>query len=256
MEKILQFSSIALGAIGIADSALVLMVSNLNLGTALPGAAGVCLIVYGIYIHSVNTFLDSHWPLKLFIIVSAAVFLISFIICSIALWTSSSKKPAPGADAIIALGAGLNGENVSRTLAYRLEAAHGYATANPDCIVVVSGGQGPNEAVTEASAMKKYLIGLGIDEQRIIEEDKSTSTMENFQFSKSLLDARLPSADYRIVYVTNGFHTLRAGLIAEQCGLDAEGLSAESYPWLLPNFYIREYFSIIKYFTIDRNASI
>ena len=98
--------------------------------------------------------------------------------------------------------------------------------------------------------MKNYLTENGIDEKYILMEDKSSRTVENFEFSKDILDKYF-NKEYTVIYVTNGFHIFRAGMIAEKTGLNAYGLSSESVLWLEPTNYIREYFSLIKYFLLD-----
>lgn len=142
-------------------------------------------------------------------------------------------------DAVVILGAGIRGDQVTRTLQRRLDKGLEYAQKNPDALLVVSGGQGPQETVSEAYAMQQYLLAHGIDSARVLMEDQSTSTEENFAFSKRLLDARL-GAGYRVVYITNNFHAYRAGRMAK-----AAGLSAVSYPagldwYLVPVSYARE----------------
>ena len=99
--------------------------------------------------------------------------------------------------------------------------------------------------------MKKYLVSVGVPEEAIIEEDKSSRTVENFQFSKKILDDIFVTKDYEVVYTTNGFHIFRAGLIAKQEGLNAHGLNAESVSFLAPTQYLREYFSILKFLALD-----
>ena len=80
------------------------------------------------------------------------------------------------------------------TLARRLDAALAYLEENPKAYVVVSGGQGAGEDISEAEAMRRYLAARGIEESRILMEDKSMSTLENFLFSCLLYTSLLPHA--------------------------------------------------------------
>ncbi len=120
-------------------------------------------------------------------------------------------------DAVIVLGAGIRGEALSLTLKNRLDSALEYYSKNPEAMLVVSGGQGLGEDISEAEAMSRYLLGQGVLENKIIMEDKSTSTEENFRFSKELLDEYF-EGEYRVAYVTNDFHVYRAGEIAKGVG--------------------------------------
>ena len=54
--------------------------------------------------------------------------------------------------------------------------------------MIVSGGQGSDEAISEAEAMRRYLVEQGIRNEEIIMEDKSTNTEENLVFSMKKMD--------------------------------------------------------------------
>lgn len=149
---------------------------------------------------------------------------------------------------IIVLGAGLNGEKPSLTLTYRLDKSYEYLMANPDAKVIVSGGQGFDEPITEALAMERYLIEKGIDRERILREDASTSTYENLKFSKELLKMRGEDiTSLKVGIVSNDFHIYRALYLARELSYnEVYGCSAKSVIWLKPNNYIREAFAVIK----------
>lgn len=180
------------------------------------------------------------------------LFSISFIGLGALLFLHARHTPKQDKDVVIILGAGLRGDGVTTTLALRLNKAAEYLRKNKNAIAVVSGGQGSDEWVTEASAMKKYLIRKGIQPKRILEEGRSTSTKENFMFSKELLDARLGAGSYNCVYVTNSFHAYRAGLYAKKAGLDAESLASRSATDTLPYNYTREYLALLWYALFER----
>lgn len=180
------------------------------------------------------------------------LFSIGFICLGAVIFLHAQHTPKEKKDAAIILGAGLRGDRVTTTLALRLNKAAEYLRENKNTIAVVSGGQGSDEWVTEASAMKKYLIHKGVQPKRILEEGRSTSTKENFMFSKELLDARLGVGRYRCVYVTNSFHAYRASLYAKKAGLDAESLASRSPAYTLPNHYTREYLALLWYALFER----
>lgn len=124
-------------------------------------------------------------------------------------------------DYIIVLGALVNKKEISKSLQDRLDACIDYLKkSEDDCYIVVSGGQGRGEDVTEASAMKKYLIANGADEDLIIIEDKSTTTKENFMFSKKLIEEKSNKKieNLNIKIITTDFHTLRSKLISYKVG--------------------------------------
>lgn len=93
------------------------------------------------------------------------------------------------ADYMILLGAKVKGTEPSYSLQYRIDKAAEYLKTHEQTIVIVSGGKGKGEDISEARAMKKGLMKQSIAEQRIIMEDRSTNTDENIEFSKSLIPA-------------------------------------------------------------------
>ncbi len=156
-------------------------------------------------------------------------------------------KPQPGADYMIILGAQWKMSGPSEVLRRRLDRALEYLRENPDTIVIVSGGQGSNEPVSEAAGMRQYLVDAGISDERILTEDRSTNTAENLAFSGRLLDA---SGD-RVVIVTNNFHMFRALKIAEKQGYkNTEGLAASAVAGLVPNNLLREFLGVVKDFVM------
>ncbi len=151
-------------------------------------------------------------------------------------------------DYLIILGAKVNGENMSVSLRKRAEKGLAYLEEHPQTVAVLSGGQGPDEGISEAEAMRRYLTGKGIEESRLILEDASTSTIENIDFSmEKILSHHETSGSNRmkVAVVTNRFHILRAQMIGWKKGYDFGGLGAESFPLLLPNYYLREFFGVI-----------
>lgn len=156
-------------------------------------------------------------------------------------------------DAVIVLGAGVNGETPSLILQSRIDAAAGYLEKHPDIPVVLSGGQGPGEDISEAEAMYRALRSGGEEDSRYLLEDKSTSTAENFAFSKALLQENGVDTDTAVIaVVTSDFHCFRAHLIAQREGLTAVDIPAE-VPWRLleVNYYIREFFALGKTLVFD-----
>lgn len=170
--------------------------------------------------------------------------LIIFIVTECVIIGYGSKEPQPDADYVLVLGAQVKGTRLTYALQTRLDKAYEYAMDNPKTLVIVSGGQGPGEQVTEAYAMAEYLKAKGLEEERILQENQSTSTFENIEFSKKLID----STDAHIVLVTNHFHVYRGVGVAKKQGLtNVEGLGAPTKWYTIPNQYVREAFAVIKY---------
>ena len=154
---------------------------------------------------------------------------------------------APGADYCIVLGAQWKPSGPSAVLRKRLDKAVEYLKANPDTKVIVSGGTGANEPMAEAEGMYGYLVQAGIEEERILVEDKSRSTYENLVYSGGLLDKE----NDRVVIVTNNFHVFRAlGIARKQNYGKVEGLAADSVLGMGPNNLLREFLGVLKDFAV------
>ncbi len=246
MRKIIIF----IGFLCLLDAIITSFFTLINFGTIFPGIVGSVFILYGLFYKTINKILDKNKLLKTCIQVCLSLFALSFIFFLLVVVSTSFKTPEKNVDAIIVLGAGLREDKVSKVLAARLNSSIPYLSDNPKTIVVVSGGKGRDESVSEAFAMKKFLVQSGVKENRIVMEDKSHNTYENFSFSKKILDAhfQMYSKNYSTIIVTNDFHVFRAKFLAKQVGFsDLSAIAAPSNPkYLVPNFYMREYFALIK----------
>lgn len=150
-------------------------------------------------------------------------------------------------DAVIVLGAGLDGVEVGHILRNRLDQAVMRFNADPSLVIVVSGGQGADQLVPEAYAMKNYLLRRGVPASSIIMEPLSTNTRENLLFSRHKLDSHLGHTP-KVAIATNNFHMFRSLNYARRAGLSATGLSAPTARRQLPRLYLREYLAVMWYY--------
>lgn len=149
------------------------------------------------------------------------------------------EKPA---DYVIVLGAQVKGTRVSRSLRQRLDAACAYLLEQEETLVIVSGGQGPGEDISEAEAMAAYLEAEGISERRILKEDRSVNTEQNLRFSQALITKE----DASVALVSSDFHIFRAVHIARAKGMKATGVPARSDLGMYPHNMVREAFALVK----------
>ncbi|MGL5379972.1 MAG: YdcF family protein [Clostridium sp.] len=158
-------------------------------------------------------------------------------------------------DYMIILGASVKGSTPSITLKGRLDAALDYLEdTNDDLYIVVSGGQGNGENISEASAMRNYLIQNGVREDKIIIEDKSTSTFENFSYSKEKIEnhSSIQIEYLNIKVITTDFHTFRSSIIAKRNNYkNVTFYSSKSLPQFMPTYYTREFFALVKTLVFD-----
>ena len=157
-------------------------------------------------------------------------------------------------DAVIVLGAGVNGTSPSLSLKTRLDAALSYLEAYPDIPVVLTGGQGYGEDITEAACMYDYLTARGVEPERLILEEDASNTAENFEFSAPLLEAAgVEIGTDTVAVVTNDFHIARSRLIAAKKGYGVTYGVGAPIPWphLEVNYYLREAFAVVKSVLFD-----
>lgn len=150
-----------------------------------------------------------------------------------------AEVPVDEPKAVLVLGCLVKGETPSLMLNARLEAAVEVIEENPGALIVLCGGMGGSEKITEAEAMRRYLSEKGIPEERMILEDKSTSTEENIAFASKILKERRISDN--IIIVTNEFHQYRAYIFAKRNGLSTGAHSAHTFLPNLLNYWLREW---------------
>lgn len=137
----------------------------------------------------------------------------------------------------------------------RLEEGLEYWQEHPEITIVVSGGKGPDEHVTEAGAMAEYLMVRGVPAEDIILEEQSHNTVQNFRYSRILLEEQGYNLEETgVLVVSNGFHLTRARMLAERTGFEeVSTLAAPSshVPSRL-KMYVREPLALVKSFLLDR----
>ena len=166
-------------------------------------------------------------------------------------------------DYVIILGARVKGEKPAKSLMERIKAATKYLKKNPEVKVIATGGKGKNEGIAEGVAIKRELLKNGFSEDRIILEDKSKNTVENFRFSlekirnsengKNKNYENNGNRKIKVLIVTNDYHIFRSKNIARKVGFDNKdyeiyGLPAKTPLISIPKSYFREFLSNVNYF--------
>lgn len=248
-RKRISKGSVIFGVLGLFCVSYCIAIGLNGFGTKfflIWGAIGAaCIVVSAVLAHRGFVRSLPKW-LRVIVTSGFCAGLILFVVVEGLILSGFKAEAQPGADFLIVLGAQWKTNGPSDVLRRRLDRAVEYLAENPDTMVIVSGGQGGNEVITEAAGMRQYLIDAGIAEERILTEDKSTNTRENLAFSAGLFDR----ASSRTVIVTNNFHVFRALKIAEKQGYRAEGLAADSVVWMLPNNMLREFLGVLKDFFV------
>jgi uncharacterized SAM-binding protein YcdF (DUF218 family) len=221
-------------------------VSPANLLPLLAGLAIITVVGLAVAAERVNSA-----KLSLFSADAVLVFgYVSFLFVSYAIYGFLYGRLARyrRAEFVIVLGSGLiDGGRVPPLLAGRLERGRAVyqrlsRRRGADPVLIVSGGKGSDEQITEAEAMARYLIERGFPADRVVLEDRSTSTEENIAFSQAIMEQLRPGA--RCVIVTSSYHALRAGIIARQAGVRGQVASAPTARYYRPSAMLREFAAI------------
>lgn len=245
----MKFVFTLLGAAILINGVFLCFFSNFNIGNLLTLALGTFFLILGVFENKIKKITKKGAPKVIKYVVLALLLaellLVSFIAVFGAVDNATYKE-----DAVIVLGAAVRGERVTLPLQYRLDSAVEYHEKNPEAFIIVTGGKGLQEDVTEAYAMEKYLLSKGVSEDKIIKEEKATSTEENMAFSKEIADG-IFSDDYSICVITNDFHVLRGTSMAKNAGFSIVTHKGAHLQWynLLP-CYLRESLAVLKLWII------
>jgi len=190
---------------------------------------------------------------KPFARVTAVVLSLAVVMCAVAsglIFTCYFDDEVPDNTTAIVLGCGLSQHDQtspSLMLSRRLRAAEAYMLANPGAAVILSGGQGANEKISEAEAMYRYFEARGFDMSNIFMENKSVSTGENIAFSAELAETEGIDLSGGVVIVTDGFHQFRAQRHARSLGLTAFTVASQAPVALQIFYWAREIPGIVFY---------
>lgn len=195
----------------------------------------VITLIFGI----LNTVKRTVFHIIFAVVLSVAMLLAVVTGIRIAVYTDGSEDPE--AEYAIVLGAGVNGTIPSVSLSERLAAAEAYLEAYPNAVLILSGGQGENEQISEAQCMYDWLVKRGAEPDRLRIEDQATTTEENIAFSLNLIEAETGTRPETVCIISAEYHLLRASMLAEDAGIEALLYPAETKNILFfCNMFLRE----------------
>ena len=190
------------------------------------------------YSHSVPFLISS---IIIVTVVYGSMAFVIFMIYAVFLMIIPRKKDF---DYVIIHGAGLlQGDRISKLLQDRLDKAIDVYRSDPTPTKLIpSGGKGADETISEAEAMKRYLLDKGIPESDIIMEDQSMTTMENLKFSRDLINS-FEGRKYTAL-VTSNYHVYRALRYCRRIGLKCKGIGSHVALYFWPSALIREFIAV------------
>ena len=183
-------------------------------------------------------------PVRRIVAVLTCIGLIYFCAVEYLIVSNARTDQDPERSYLIVLGAAVHGDRPSLSLYHRLTSALEYLEQYPNSKAVLSGGQGNGENISEALCMHDWLVSSGIEEERLIMEDRSTSTMENLMFSMEKLKENGGTPD-DVAILSSNYHLYRAKEMARSLGMEPAGVCCvPGYPIYTLGMFIREAFGL------------
>lgn len=246
---------IALSIYGIISNIILIKKEGFSFSNFLGvifGITNIILVIVGQMIYKLTgkMFLnESQYLIKRFIDLSLNTVLsywycliLATIYCNI---MAAKHMPEYNKDFIIILGSKIKEDGtLTPLLKARVNKAIDFANNqkkenNKDIIYITSGGRGRDELISESEAMKKYLIENGVKPENIIEESESTNTKENLKLSKEKIDT--VNKNGKIIFSTTNYHVFRSGVIANNEGIECEGIGSTTKWYFYSNALVREF---------------
>lgn len=193
----------------------------------------LCGIIGILLFYNLANILSPRFPKQVKLIrrivsVCLCVGLLFVAITEVFLIRATLGDPKEHCDYIVVLGAKVRQDAPSVALMERIRGAYDYMAEHPDVIAVVSGGQGPDEPMTEAQCMYEQLVAMGIDKDRIWLEDQASTTWANLNYSLDVIEAKTGIRPTKLGIVSSEYHLLRAGMMARDCGIDPVRIPAHT----------------------------
>ena len=221
-----------------------------NIGTATGILISLFLLCYGIFFGRMNRRAlilwngrKTHW-ICVFLLVLVLIMIMTVLAETFLMIHSALHTPPQNTTAVV-LGCSVKGTKPSRISEERIDAAYDYLSVNKDAVCILSGGRGPGEDITEAQCMYEVLTKRGISENRLILEERSTTTEENLKYTGEILKDR--GLDMTVTLVTSEFHEYRANQMAARLGMKSYSTPAHTFFVYFPTYYVRELYGILYY---------
>ena len=202
-----------------------------NIGTATGILISLFLLCYGIFFGRMNRRAlilwngrKTHW-ICVFLLVLVLIMIMTVLAETFLMIHSALHTPPQNTTAVV-LGCSVKGTKPSRILEERIDAAYDYLSVNKDAVCILSGGRGPGE-------------------DRLILEERSTTTEENLKYTGEILKDR--GLDMTVTLVTSEFHEYRANQMAARLGMKSYSTPAHTFFVYFPTYYVRELYGILYY---------
>lgn len=232
----------------VANTVVVTRNEGVSLATLLPGILALAVVGYIALLPVLTVLKAPEWvmDIAMLVMVEGLWFFLSFVALLMYSWLYRLFPRRRVYDYIIIHGAGLQGDKPTPLLRGRIDRAVTlWERQNRRAKIIVSGGRGDDETISEAEAMRRYLVDeRKVPETAILMEDQSTTTLENLRLSKRIMDDLSGEDAYRAALVTSDYHVFRASEYAHVLGMRADGVGSHTKGYYWPSAFIREFVAI------------
>jgi uncharacterized SAM-binding protein YcdF (DUF218 family) len=136
---------------------------------------------------------------------------------ALAIWWTARQDARPRSDAIVVLGSAQYNGVPSSIFEARLEHALDLYRKGVAPVIVTVGGKATGDQFTEAEAGREYLAAAGVPHDALLAVQQGVDTLESMRAVATEFEARGWST---AVLVTDPWHAMRAGRMAEDAGMD------------------------------------
>lgn len=132
-------------------------------------------------------------------------------------------------DVLLLLGLKLNADgSAPEELKARVSLAARLLLTRRAPLIIACGGQTLGTPRAEADVMAELLALEGVPEESILLEDRSQTTVQNFEYARALVSSRGAGKRPRALVVTSDYHAFRARYIARKSGFAADGIGCKT----------------------------
>lgn len=234
----------------VVNGIVVIRREGVSSSTLLPLVLAAVVIVYLALLPLVALARAPEWVVDatMLVMVEGMWFFVSFVALLLYSWLYRMLPRRRRYDYVIIHGAGLDGDRPTPLLRGRIDrAVELWERQGRRPLLIASGGRGADEEVSEAEAMRRYLVSeRHVPPESILLEDRSTTTWENLAESKRLMDADRGPGRYAAALVTSDYHVFRACEYARRLGLAADGMGSHTKGYYWPTAFIREFVAVTR----------
>lgn len=253
---------IASAVLLLINGVIVVRKEGLRIATLVPTVFGLLLFAaiassfFGLFALTTLSSFILYGLLIVFVTIPLSMIVIQLVGFTLYAMLYSKLGDARGADVIVVHGAGLNGEDLTPLLRSRVdkgvEIYREQREAGFTPILVLSGGQGPDEVISEAEAMARYARQQGVNKEHLMLEDRSTTTEENVRYVVELLKDHFHTEnltkEHKIVFVTSDYHVLRTATLTRNVGVPGSVIGSRTAMYYVPAGFLREFVATLKHF--------